>query len=236
MANKEEELSFDKITQIYKAEKDSQKLVELPPRFYHLFDEYVAGLKGEQAAKSGDSPDSPEVAMLGDEIKKSSQRMKQIRELRERKIALIAVLKANGSKKEEEMTPEEEALLKDIVKVIRSYKDVAYKTAKPAVPLVIEKKELAAEQTEPAAKAQKAAQEEAKPEAQQKAEKSQQTLETAARNIIKYKYVQILETIPPFVGEDTTYALAKEDVVALPCNLADLLCSRGKAIELKTED
>ena len=78
-----------------------------------------------------DDPTSSKLMMLRDEIKKAEMRVRQIRELRERKLSLLAVLKANGgAKKELEMTPEEEALFKDMVKVLRSHKDVLWKAKK----------------------------------------------------------------------------------------------------------
>ena len=232
MVKKGEELDFDKIAQIYKSEKGSKKLLALPPKFYRLYETYLSALKKDAKEAEGENPESPTLMMLKDEIKKSHQRIKQIRELRERKIALLAVLKANGGlKKEVAMTREERALFNDLVKALRSHKDVV-------VPKQAKKVEvpLPAPQEVEETKSRPETAPEASPEAVAEAvEESQQTIEIAARMARGYKVVQILEDIPTFAGENTSYNLSREEIVSLPTNIAEVLCKRGKATEIKIE-
>lgn len=231
MARREDELDFDAITQIYKSEKNSQKLLSLSPRFYHLVKEYMDALNGEASKAEDDEPDSSKVKMLRDEIKKSERRIKQIRELRERKISLLAVLKANGGgAKELDLTPEEEALFKDLVKVVRSHKDIL---GKAKVEPIGEKASEVREEVkrEPPTVKEESPSTMGEPTAIET--EGQQTIENVARKLSKYHVVQILEDVPRFVGEDATYALSKEDIVTLPVNISELLCKRGKAIEVK---
>lgn len=227
-----EEMSFGKITQLYREERKNKRLSEISPIFYSQLAEYLSRLK-EELSKEKDKT-STKTKMLKDEIDKAVKKAEQIYEYRERKIALSALSEASGEMPDKKlMVGTEKALHDDLVALIKKYREVfrkelmGVKVEDEAVEIMQKGK------TEDKIKDEiKDKEKEKKIESEQKAiavEKSKKE-EVKSEN---YAVVRIIEDIPSFAGLEGEYHLKKEDVISLPKNIAKILCDKDKAVLVK---
>lgn len=203
MPAEEQKLDFEKITQIYLEEKKSPQLSKIGATFYEDIAQYLMLLQSEYEAEERKDSNSAKTLMLKDELKKITKKIEHIFELRERKILLLAALKANGITLDiKNLAKSELELIEKLTAILRSYRVNVFENIS-----MLRSKEK--EKSEPK-----------KEEAQDKVSESEQKA---------HAVVYILEDIPSFAGIDQNYSLKKEDVITLPVDIAEILCSRGKA-------
>jgi DNA replication initiation complex subunit (GINS family) len=196
-------IGFSEISDVHRNERRSKTLTRLPKGFFDSACEYLDSLKHEYDNDA--SPSSPKNMMLQDNIKKLDKRIKEICEMRERKIALASLGSGNPP---DNMTVRDRELFKELVEVLEHYRyGGERRTKKERVPVVT----VAEPVPEPVECQTEFKEEEVMPE----------PLKDVA-------VVQVLEDVPPFVDVDNTYVLKKDDVVSLPNQFADLLSSKGK--------
>ena len=94
---REEDVTFDRITRVYRDESQKKTLTPLEPDFYDRMNRYLAGLETDLAAERAKDPNSKASMLLGDELRKARLKREQIAQLRERKIALLASQRAGGA-------------------------------------------------------------------------------------------------------------------------------------------
>lgn len=194
-------IGFTEISDVHRDERKGKTLTKLPSKFYVKAEEYLAQRREEYARQSS-NPGNPAAMMLQDEIKKVDKRLKQIYQMRERKIVLASL----SNTKPDNMAPRDKALYKELTEVLLHYR----KSGEARAPKVREVAEAeTAEVAKPAVDCQTEFVETEEPEADS-------------------TVVQVLEDIPPFVGVDHTYILKKNDIVTIPSQFADLLSSKGK--------
>jgi len=199
-----EDIGFSEISDVHRNERRGKTLTRLPSRFFESADEYLSGLKNEYDNESGHS--SPKNMMLQDNIKKLDKRIKEICEMRERKIALASL---GSARQPDNMTKRDLALFNELVGVLEHYRNGDEGRApKERAPVVVETETV----SEPV---------ECQTEFIKEDEEETEPLKDVA-------VVQVLEDVPPFVDVDNTYVLKKDDVVSLPNQFADLLSSKGK--------
>ena len=201
-------VDFERITQVYREESGKKQLVEVEPDFYDAANEYLQRLEKEAGKAAGENPTSPKTQLLQDEFRKAKKRIEQIYQYRERKIALLAQSKASGVEAElKGITTQEAALFERLVAVLGDSRKLVFgggqTSAKPP-------------ESAPAQEAK------AEPEAATQLPKH---LPQQRKTVTVY----ITEDVPPFAGIDVTYRLAKEDVVSMPEEYANVLVKRGKA-------
>jgi len=221
MPSRDEEMDFNDITEVYNKESKSKKLTKIHPDFFEQVDRYRARIKEELGDVKDHDPMSVKLTILRDANKKVPKFIKKIRELRERKVALLAVLKANGgSPNIEEMTPGEVTLYRTMAALI-----VESRTGKARAP------------PEPVQEVSKPAPETPGPK------EPGSTEEEPGHSIESYDgtelegeaaaderlVVKVLDDVPAFMGEEKVYRLKKNDVVSLPMAIARVLCERGVA-------
>jgi DNA replication initiation complex subunit (GINS family) len=203
----EEEVSFERITRVYREESGKRTLSTLEADFYDKLRAYVSDLEARLAAEREKDPNSAKTLLLQDELRKATKKREQIYRYRERKIALLAATKASGAETDlRPLTKEEQALFRDLVEVFGTARHAVF-----AVPAREPRREVGKdERGVPATK--------------------EPSPPTEGGDLV---VVHVLEDVPPFAGIDVTYRLRKEDVVTLPRKFADVLIERGKAREVQ---
>lgn len=210
----EDEIGFSEISDVHRNERRSKVLTKLPKMFYEMTEGYLAGLKTEYDTESR-NPSNPKAMMLHDNINKLDKRMREIHEMRERKIVVASL---GNARPPDNMAQNDRALFNELVEVLAYYRTGNEPRApKSRVPVTKEEPVPAAVPVEPVrdmveSQTQFLKEEEIKDE------------ETETDGAI----VQVLEDIPQFVDMDHTYNLKKNDVVTLPNQFASLLSSKGK--------
>jgi len=200
-----EELTFARITAIYRHEKDHRTLIDLDEDFYGRLARHMESLRAE-LARERDAGGSARGRILEDEIAKTEKKRDQIFTERERKLALLASAAAAGTPGEVKgLAREERELLEHLVALLRGARAKAF--GHEAVPMA---------QTPPP---------QAKPA-------SPAAAPTPPRALADVAVIRVLQDVPPFAGLAGTYHLHRGDVLTLPRSLADVLCARGKAQEI----
>jgi DNA replication factor GINS len=203
-----EEITLERILQVYREESRKKALSPLERDFWERVQRYVAGLEEDLRKESAVDPNSAKAALLRDELKKVLKRREQIWQYRGRKIALMACSAASGASVDTSpLTPLEEESFNAMLQVMEEGRQKAFQMEVEEAP------------------------QETKPEAERKEEKRVPRTRKKPRE--DRVLVRILEDIPPFLGLDVTYNLRKEDVISLPEEVAKVLIGKGKAERVK---
>jgi DNA replication initiation complex subunit (GINS family) len=160
------------------------------------------------------NPSSQASMMLNDQLKKATDKAKRAYELRQRKIALLALRKVAGDNPETgNLTSDELVLLSSVISVLGAHKD-NHADFEGVGPSFSDPGEIVQAQEPSPRKAPKGEPDSAPEEASE--EKEDLVL------------VRVLEDIPTFAGVDRDYTLRREDVLSMPRKIADTLVSHGK--------
>lgn len=217
--SKRMEMTYEELMSVHRQESKQTSLVKVSSDFYNRTASYLDAL-GRRISEKGS--DSTEVSgMLHNQLKTAKEKSSEIYEARMRKIALMAMASAfGGEARLDNATPEENEAFKSLKTFFTEHcrKTMSVGCEEPEV-----KKEIPVPAKLPEEKPAAKAEEHAKlPEQQEK--------EPAKGEII---LVRILEDLPSFAGMDKNYSLAKEDIISLPRNIADILVKHNKAIEVR---
>jgi DNA replication initiation complex subunit (GINS family) len=212
MADKRGDMGYEEIMTLFRLEYRSPQLTKVDSSLYDKMNHYIRSLRKESERELAVSPSSQASMMLNDQLKKATEKVKRVYELRQRKISLLALRKVAGDNPETaNLTPDELVLFSSLISVLGAHRDnnadfdgtgPRFSNPKDIVDL-------------PDAPPKKAcvADEEA---VGKESEEEQLVL------------VRVLEDVPTFAGVDRDYTLKKEDVVSLPMKIADTLASHGK--------
>lgn len=200
-----EELSFERVNQVYREEGRRKTLTPLEADFWERLLTYVRRLEREVEAEVAKSPTSPRATLLRDEVRKVQKARDQIYAYRERKLAALACSQASGSAVDTKpMTRLEQDLFKRLVEALTASRGEAWGRA------------VAASAREALA-----------------AGPSAVSLSPASAKPSEVALVEVLEDLPPFAGPGATYRLRRGDLVTLPRTIARVLVDRGKAKEIQ---
>jgi len=221
----DEEVTFERVTKVYREESSKKALTRLEHNFYSKLAAYLKGLEARAAEEVAKGPNSPKAMLLQDELRKVLKKRDQVFQYRERKIALLASSKASGGQADISglATPEAE-LFDRLVALLKQTREAAFGAA-PAPAQAPPPAPPAAEPA-PAPKAPEPA-----PAFQRLAEPPRKIAPPAPKDLV---VVHVLEDIPAFAGIDAKYTLRKEDVVTLPRAIAKVLVDRGKVRIVQT--
>lgn len=117
----EDEINYEKISQINKKERKSSKLVNIDPQFYLVIITHLKKLQEKYNKKYLESPTSTEALLLNNEICKLDNMVKEIYTRRERKIILTA-LDTNSTPNFKQMLEHEQRLYQNITKILNDYR------------------------------------------------------------------------------------------------------------------
>jgi DNA replication initiation complex subunit (GINS family) len=215
----DEDVDFERITQIYREEHRKKGLTHLPQNFFEKLGEYIDELRRNCEEEESRDLRSPKAVMLGDELRKAVKKREEIWMLRMRKLVTAASSKLMGATTDTKAFTKEEAEVYDrVVNILEEYTGDVYRSGPRSAK--IEEKEAPKAIAE--VKTEKKAVEEF--EAKEVDVKKQTKLGTRSEVV-----VQILEDLPPLAGPDENYHLKKNDFATLPKHLAKVLLDKKKA-------
>lgn len=211
MADKRGDIGYEDIMTLHRVEYRSQQLTKVDPALYQKMGAYIRSLRKENEKEIAKNPNSPASMMLSDQLKKSTDKAKRVYELRQRKIALLALRKVAGDSPETgNLTPDELVLFSSLVSVLAAHRD----------------KNADLDASEPRAPVNSVAHpsniSEGKADVGANGESDEQDTHDG------FALVRVMEDVPTFAGIDRDYTLKKEDVVSLPKSVADTLAAHGK--------
>src|SRR3990170_2512066 len=131
----DETVDFERVTKVYREESSKKTLSRLEPDFYGKLAVYLKGLERKATEAVAKSPNSPQAMLLQDELRKVLKKRDQIFQYRERKIALLASLRASGGEADISglATPEAE-LFDRLVGLLKQAREVAFGAAMAPAP------------------------------------------------------------------------------------------------------
>ncbi len=197
-------LTFEKIRDIHRAEKESKKLEKLPDNIMQETAEYV---ERKQRIKQKTSTDIYELENIKNTVK-------DLFECRERKILNLALYSVRTGMPVENLTKEEEKLFYNVVSVLKTFReDFLDKLGQPAAMIQFGK-----EKDENSKKKES-------PEPREEDTKVPERTQTQ-----KERKIKILQDIPEFVGTDLkSYSLKKNDIISVDEKIEKLLIKKGLA-------
>ena len=210
---KRTEMTYEELMSVHRQESKQNILAKISPDFYKRLAEYLEALDGRcSEERNGNAEVS---GMLLTQLKTAKEKSAEVYEIRMRKVALMAMTAAFGAEPRLDNATEEEKVAFDGLK--KFFIEHCKKTLTP------ECKEAtgsgpAVKEPEPSPVSESKAPPKASPQGAEHPE------------II---LVRILEDLPAFAGTDKNYQLAKEDVISLPRNIAEILVKHNKAIEIR---
>lgn len=211
MADKRGDMGYEDIMTLFRVEYRSQQLTKVDPAVYQKMSAYIRSLRKENEKEIAENPNSPASMMLSDQLKKSTDKAKRVYELRQRKIALLALRKVAGDNPETgNLTPDELVLFSSLVSVLTAHRDKNadldshnYRTS--------DRDTVAAPEA---------------PVEDEAVVTRNDSADNGSEN--GFALVRVMEDVPTFAGVDRDYTLRKEDVVSLPKSVADALAAHGK--------
>lgn len=211
MAAERGDIGYEDIMGIFRQENKSSQLNKVDPALYDKMAGYIKTLRKESERELAMNPMSQASMMLNDQLKKAIDKSKRIYELRQRKIALLALRKVAGDNPDTgNLTGDEIVLFSNLVSVLGAHKDskADFEELGPRFTTPKDVSEL------PPAPSKKACE-----------TKDQ----VAGEPVEELVLVRVLEDVPTFAGVDKEYKLRKEDIISLPKVIASTLVSHGKA-------
>jgi len=213
--SKRMEMTYEELMSVHRQESKQTSLVKVSSDFYKRTASYLDALNQRISEKRSDSMDIS--GMLHNQLKTAKEKSTEIYESRMRKIALMAMTAAFGSEARlDNATPEENEAF---VTLKTFFIEHCRKTMSAECEAGNAEKETVI--AEPKKVPATPATETPAPSAEKEPEKSEIII------------VRILEDLPAFAGTDKNYHLAKEDIISLPRNIADILLKHNKAVEIR---
>ncbi|MHB8604446.1 MAG: hypothetical protein ACYDCK_04255 [Thermoplasmatota archaeon] len=243
-----EDFTYESLVNRWRKETRSDAIGKLDPAFYERFEQHLRALADEVQRENALNAMSPKATILQDELRNLRRARDDIYDARERKIVIASLIAARGgnpdrsalTRGEVELYDELVRTLKEARRTLARRADSAPATSAPPLADVVAEKgapgappePVANRIASPAAPAARAQRDPAptvpEPPLPGLAPAAAASAEPDRRDA--RVYVQVLAAVPPFVASDLrTYALAADDLVALPPEAAALLTERGLA-------
>ena len=205
------EMSYEEIMGLFRQENKSSQLIKVDSALYDKIGAYIRTLRKESERELAMNPMSQASMMLSDQLKKAIDKAKRVYELRQRKIALLAIRKVAGDNPDTgNLTPDELVLFSSLTSVLGAHKDsnADFEEFGPRFSQPSDVVQLPEAPGKEACEAKRENAESGTPE--------------------ELVLVRVLEDVPTFAGVDRDYKLRKEDVASIPKNIASTLLSHGK--------
>lgn len=211
MAESGGDFTYEDIMTLFRQENKSPQLTKVDASLYEDISEYIKSIRKENEREIAMNPSSHASMMLNDQLKKAIDKAKRVYELRQRKIALLALRKVAGDNPStDNLTPDELVLFSSLTSVLAAHKD-SNADFEELGPRQAKREPVVTLPESPPAKA-----------CAERAD-SVEAVEQA-----RLVMARVLEDVPTFVGVDREYSLRKEDVVSLPEGIAKTLLDHGK--------
>lgn len=217
MAAERGDIGYEDIMGLFRQENKSSQLNKVDPALYDKMAAYIKALRKESERELAMNPMSQASMMLNDQLKKAIDKAKRVYELRQRKIALLALRKVAGDNPDtSNLTADELVLFSNLVSVLGAHKD-SKADFEELGPRFTTPKDVAELPPVPPAKT---------------CEAKEKAPEDVPEELV---VVRVLEDVPTFAGVDKEYKLRKEDIISLPKAIANALVSHGKATVIGSE-
>lgn len=213
MADTRGEMTYEDIMNLFRKETRSPQLAKVDPTLYATMNAYIRSLRKESEREMAMNSSSHASMMLNDQLKKAVDKSKRVYELRQRKIALLALRKVSGDNPDTgNLTSDELVLLSSLISVLGAHKD-KHVDFEDSGPVVIDVGSDADTDEVPVAAAD-----------DDGVAVDEGEVEPGEPLVL----ARVLEDVPTFAGVDRDYKLRREDIVSLPENIARTLESHGK--------
>jgi len=223
-------VSYEALQDLLRAERRSNKLMPLAPRFWTQVREFLQTVTDAFRLEQARDPFGKPVMRLTDEVKNARHAAEAIWALRERKLAMLALAAAANARQPEGITPDEADLYRRILDDLQSQRAQVFggllahpspspnAAAAPPVPTPTPSPPLQVPIQEPGPAA-------IAPPTPTPVVPADTT--GSAPDMVT---IRALGDIPPFVAPDMqTYLLKAGDIATVPPSIANLLVRRGKA-------
>jgi len=211
MPSERGDMTYEDIMGLFRQENKSPQLTKVDPALYEKMGSYIKSLRKEHEKETVLNPSSQTRLMLSDQLKKAIDKAQRVYELRQRKIALLALRKVAGDNPDTtNLTPDELVLFTNLTSVLGAHKDSK-----------ADFEELGPRFTQPKDV-------EVLPDAPSSEACEHKPAEEGPGKPEELVLVRVLEDVPTFAGVDKEYRLKKEDIVSLPGSIAKTLLSHGK--------
>jgi len=188
-------LTFEKIRDIHRAEKESRKLEKLPDNIMKEAADYI---ERKQHIKEKTSTDVYELENIKNIIK-------DLFEIRERKILNLALYSVRTGLPVENLTKEEEKLFYSLVNILKTFREEFLDKLGNPVAMV-------------------------RMESNGDISKKNGSNDKSEKQKTKKRQIRVVQDIPEFVGTDLkSYSLKKNDIISLDEKIENLLIKRGLA-------
>ena len=229
-------VSYEMLQDLVRAERRSNKLMAVPPRFWPLVREFLETVTQAFRIEQAKDPFSHKVMMLSDQAKNAKHAAESLWALRERKLAMLALAATRERKLPDGITPDEGALFHDLVTELEKVRGAVFRgtiaspgtsLAPPPLPVPTPAPASAASEVPvQMAVLERPAEAAAAP---MQAAPVQVPHDTKAAPP-EMTTIRALADLPPFVGPDMqTYTLKAGDIATVPPTIATLLVRRNKA-------
>ncbi|HUR25886.1 MAG TPA: hypothetical protein VM327_07740 [Candidatus Thermoplasmatota archaeon] len=233
MEEAKDDVSYEMLQDLLRAERRSNKLMAVPARFWPMVREFLGLVTQAFRIEQAKDPFSRKVMMLSDQVKNAKHAAESLWSLRERKLAMLALAATRDRKVPDGITPDEGALYHDLVGMLEESRNrvfegtVAAPTLDPP-PLPVPTGAPAATSAPPV-----------QMPVLERPEAAPTPAVTAAPVTVPHDTrsappemttIRALSDLPPFVGPDMqTYTLKAGDIATVPPTIANLLVRRNKA-------
>ena len=117
----DDEISYRDLRVVHQTEKKSPSITEINPDFYKKAKEYVEKLEKTMSSEE----DEHKRKLIEDELKSAKQILREIYEIREKKVVLAALSKMRGGKPDTRLfLNSERKLFDDILKCLENYRKI----------------------------------------------------------------------------------------------------------------
>jgi DNA replication initiation complex subunit (GINS family) len=231
VAEDRDNVSYEMLQDLLRAERRSNKMMAVPARFWPMVREFLELVTQAFRIEQAKDPFSRKVMMLSDQVKNAKHAAESLWALRERKLAMLALAATKDRKMPDGITPDEGALYHDLVGMLEESRNRIFEgtvsapnLAPPPLPVPT------ATPDRPAAPALQMPVVEPTAQAAP-ASAAPVTVPHDTRTAPEeMATIRALADLPPFVGPDMqTYTLKAGDIATVPPSIANLLVRRNKA-------
>ncbi|HVL49714.1 MAG TPA: hypothetical protein VM889_14250 [Candidatus Thermoplasmatota archaeon] len=229
-----EEVSYEALMNRWRRERSTPTLTKIDPGFYLALEAHLRALSEDYQRESGVNPAAPKAVILQDELRNLQRARDDFYDLREKKIAVAALIGARGGNPDRaNMTKGEQELFDEILRAFRDARKNLLKRGEREA-AVVPPPPVSAHANPAALLDEMMATTRTGPEPAlttfQPAEAAPAEAAAPAPHEPTHALVRVTTEIEPFVASDLkTYQLAEEDVASLPRDTARALVMRGKA-------
>jgi hypothetical protein len=250
-----EQVSYEMLQDLLRAERRSNKMSVVPARFWSLVRDFLEAITAEFRAEQAKDPFSRKVMLLTDEVKNARHAAESLWALRERKLAMLALAATADRKRPDGITPDEAQLYQQLIDTLQASRErlfagllppptlappplsVPSPAPGPAPPLQMPitpppspGAPAAAPAASPRAGPVLAVPAAPRPAGGPGGGPGVQVVPADVPQSMPLVTIRALADIPPFVGPDMqTYLLKSGDLASVPPSIANLLVRRNKA-------